>query len=264
MKGAVPADIGSKALPTLREKVLLEFTIGPSTERYLWQGTRATTKISKGPWPDPGSYVDSVIGLKSQALQTLYLDDSSKNRKERGFEEWREKLHEIWDKHDRDTLFQHLEFLRSLTTSVYRNADKFGASALWHPNLGKYNLFVKGNEISTVTGWQATWTGPLYLQLRNLSPLVNPTKKNFARPSDQFRYWDACDRRRSLRHMKDSNLDQTYYLELRARNPYLWSAFQWKNLTLLSNPIEALKSMPEDIDRFKHQAFLYNLLLLRR
>jgi hypothetical protein len=44
---------------------------------------------------------------------------------------------------------------------------KLSRSTLWHWDMHSANLFVKGNQITSVIDWQDTWAGPLFLQFRH-------------------------------------------------------------------------------------------------
>lgn len=46
-------------------------------------------------------------------------------------------------------------------------------SALLHADLHSSNLFVDGGHITAVIDWQESWAGPLMLQAKASSPLVN-------------------------------------------------------------------------------------------
>ena len=47
-----------------------------------------------------------------------------------------------------------------------KNKDLAGAP-LWHWDIHSANLFVEGNQITSLIDWQETWAGPLFLQFRH-------------------------------------------------------------------------------------------------
>lgn len=45
--------------------------------------------------------------------------------------------------------------------------EELSRSTLWHWDIHSANLFVEGNQITSLIDWQDTWVGPLFLQYRH-------------------------------------------------------------------------------------------------
>ncbi|KAJ0417136.1 hypothetical protein BJY00DRAFT_303689 [Aspergillus carlsbadensis] len=135
VEGAVPAQITSKALDTLKDHVAKTFTIGPTVERDFWKKERSTMDISRGPWSSPTDFALSIARREAEWIKRyavpkapddiLLVSDAQNNP----------QVH-------LDLLHRYLDVVPCLMDI----SPELSQPTLWHDDLHSSNIFIQDNR----------------------------------------------------------------------------------------------------------------------
>lgn len=101
-------------------------------------------------------------------------------------------------------------------------------STLWHWDLHSANLFVKGNQITSLIDWQDTWAGPLFLQFRH-PKIVDYNGQVLLRLPENYESLEGNEKARTRKQVEKSIVLYTYETETDKTNPLLSEIFRIPN-----------------------------------
>ncbi|KAH7378575.1 hypothetical protein BKA64DRAFT_714345 [Cadophora sp. MPI-SDFR-AT-0126] len=140
-----------------------KFAFGPLTEAKLWQGERAWSQISRGPWASPSLYLEAMgeneeyWSMNFAKAQILPYEADERAMNGDSYEGLLQLYHEV---------------IPPLAASGI-------PASLSHPDLGLHNIFVdpKTRKITSFTGWQSASVSKPFFHSRLPSMLVSADRR---------------------------------------------------------------------------------------
>ncbi|PGH17348.1 hypothetical protein AJ79_01232 [Helicocarpus griseus UAMH5409] len=152
-----PAEIRGFATPAVQQDVMDKFVIGPTTESGFWFKERAKMNIDRGPYyrVTPVEYALAVgqreIDWMNQFANSREVDIDPDGPPTE--ENLSTKAH-----------LSLLNMYMRIAPMLLPEDPELVASSLWNPHLHGDNVFLEGNRISAISGWNHTWAGPLFTE----------------------------------------------------------------------------------------------------
>ena len=111
-------------------------------------------------------------------------------------------------------------FLRIIPYLFTKN-EALSSSNLWHWDIHSANLFVEGNQITSLIDWQDTWAGPLFLQFRHPKVVDFNGEVMLKLPENYERLEDGDEKARIRKQVEKSIVLYTYETATDKTNPLL-------------------------------------------
>ena len=133
----------------------------------------------------------------------------------------------------------HISLLRrflAVTPYLLPRDASLVASSLWHRDIHGGNIFVKDGRITSLIDWQATWAGPLCIQVRQ-PRLLDHKGEVLLRLPENFKKLDLDEQDRLNKQVSASILLHVYETRTAQRNPLLSSLYRLRHGQTRIQPI---------------------------
>ncbi|KAF2235720.1 hypothetical protein EV356DRAFT_522818 [Viridothelium virens] len=208
--GCEKAEITGDLSQSLKEEVGNRFVIGPVVDREFWHRERASMHIDRGPWKRPQDYL-RAIGQREIAWIRRYAPPKSAGGLFTKSEAQRSP-----DAH----IAIYKRFLDIVDYLLPKGEQT--RPTLWHWDIHAPNIFVRGDQITSLIDWQDTWAGPLFLQARHPRLIDYNGEVMLKLPENYTALEDEDEKMRVRTQVEKSIVLWTYETETKMANPILY------------------------------------------
>ncbi|KKZ64622.1 hypothetical protein EMCG_09476 [[Emmonsia] crescens] len=149
------AEVKGLISPAVQRDVMDGFTFGPTAREDFWFKERAKMDINRGPWQTAIEY-SLAVGQREIDWMNQYP-----NLREIDIDSDCPPTDDILSSKAHLSVLD--KYMRIAPLLLPKDPELV-ASYLWHPFLHGENVFLEGNRISGIVGWQHAWAGPLFTE----------------------------------------------------------------------------------------------------
>ncbi|GKZ66423.1 phosphotransferase enzyme [Aspergillus niger] len=225
--GSQPAIVEGDNYPLeVRQKIAERFSIGPVVDTAFWSNERGSMNIDRGSWTSAIDYIRALANQEISWIKEYAIPRSPDDPLFTSYSQSHPAEH--------NSLLQ--KYLTVTPHLIPRDKDILG-SFLWHTDLRTPNIFVDNSgHITSITDWQSTWAGPLFLEGRH-PHFLDYTGDLLLKPPKDFKQLDN-DTQKDLREKISRSILLYLYEKYTAKkNPLLDKLLRYPNGKILTHPI---------------------------
>ncbi|EEQ83751.1 phosphotransferase enzyme family protein [Blastomyces dermatitidis ER-3] len=238
------AEVKGLISTAVQRDVMDKFTIGPTARNDFWFKERANLDIDRGPWETPLEY--------AMAVGQREIDWMKKhpNMREIDIDSDCPPTDDLLSPEAHNSLFD--KYIR-IAPLLLPKDPTLVASYLSLPPFHSENIFLEGNRISSILGWQHVWAGPLFIEASPPALVkVNGDDLTLDYP-DEYKNLAEDERREIDEKIAQSVLRYAYQKFVSRDVPQLDKLFSFDFAQIRALPIQLCVSSwkDDDIARFR-------------